>query len=36
MPGEPFTGLNIPPVLNMPGLRIAQDCKYARTTQGAE
>ena len=36
MSGELFTGLNTPPVLNMPGLRIAQGCKYARITQGAE
>ena len=28
--------LNKPPVLNMPGLRIWQDCEWARVTKGAE
>ena len=28
--------LNKPPVLNMPGHKIPQGCKYTRFTQGAE
>ena len=30
------TVLNKPPILNMPGFTIWQDCEYARITQGAE
>ena len=28
--------LNVPPVLNMPGLRIGQGCEYERVTKGAK
>ena len=28
--------LNMPPVLNMPGLRIQQGCEYARVRKGGE
>ena len=28
--------LNKPPVLNVSGIRLCQDCEYARVTQGTE